>query len=687
MNRMLSHMVAILTLCGAGAVFGVEFYVSPKGDDRNPGTLDRPFKTLERARAAVRGLNIQGGGKVPDGGVTVWLRGGRYELAETFVLGPEDSGQEGRPIVYRAYEQEQPLLSGGRLIHGWNKLDHDVPGLPEAARGKIRVASLPEAKDGKWPFRQLWKNGQRLTRARWPNTGESAFRVLDAAWPSQAALKDPAAIEDWRRTLRQSWRKIQFKDTAAFSGGALPADLANGPAELFCCNSGRWATMRIPIAAAAGAQVRLTEPAGYLTYYWGGMMTMCALDGAGWIENALSLLDQPGEWFLDRAAGRLYYIPSDGDEPNGCDIVAPLLEKLVWLRGTPEAPVRHVEFRGLAMEHAEWPLPAFGYRPTLGCFFGTQMTPLVAHPPERPGSIRPRDEFPEYSLPAAVDLMYARTCRMVACRVAHVGGSGIGLGEGCRQNQIVGCQVFDTGGNGVHVGLPHGPICAEDFAWARKEDEPDANQVLSCHIHHTSEMDWGAYGILNSYANRTRIAHNLVEHLPYSGIAACFSWACFPTGRDLEVTVEDNHIHHVMLRLFDGGAIYTKDGVARSSVIRGNRIHDVGTGHWQCNGIFLDDGSYGFRIEENLISNVRTPVRFNNTSKEKFAWGANYVGSREEAAQLNGREGGKATLDSEVRPLEDAPRELLEKAGPEEPFRSLLFDTIAHPDRQMTALN
>lgn len=444
----------------------------------------------------------------------------------------------------------------------------------------------------------------------------------------------------------------------------LPEDLGKGYAELFCRNDGRWATMRIPVAGGEGARLRLREPAGLLSYYWGGMRLMSAVDGLGHIQNALSLLEYPGEWYLDRDAGTVYYLPPEGEDPNAREMVAPLLEQLLCLRGTPAVPVRHVAFEGIAFEHAEWPLPAFGFRPCLGCYYGTEHTPLVADVPARPGSLRPRDEFPEYSLPAAVDLMYAENCRIEACRVSKVGATGIGLAEGCRNNRVIGCEVFDAGGHGIHIGMPHGPVCAEDFAWERTGDEPRNNAVLACHVHHAGQMDWGAYGIFNSYADRTRIAHNLVEQQPYCGIAACFSWFCFPTGRDLEVTVEHNHIHHVMLKLFDGGAVYTKDSVATTSLIRGNRIHDVGLGHWECNGLFMDDGSRGFRIEDNIIHNVGTPIRFNQCSKEHFSWGTNYLGARGEAVQTIGHGGGATTLDGDVRSAEDAPRALLQSAGP-----------------------
>ncbi len=273
--------------------------------------------------------------------------------------------------------------------------------------------------------------------------------------------------------------------------------------------------------------------------------------------------------------------------------------------------------------------------------------PMVGAKGVPAGSIRPRDEYPEYCLPAAVDLIYARKCLLELCRVGHVGASGIGLGEGCRRNRVVGCEVSDAGGHGIHAGLAHGPICGEDFDWKCAEDEPQRNEILNCYVHHTGQMDWGAYGIMSTYCRGTRIAHNLVEQQPYSGICACFSTCAFPTGREEDVAVEYNHVHDVMQKLNDGGGIYTKDGVAKTSVIRGNLVHDVGGCNW---GIYLDDGTYGFHLEDNILYNAT--MRINDArgvTPECFTWGKNYIGDP------------------------NYPRALAEKAGPEEPYRSLLL--------------
>jgi len=102
----------------------------------------------------------------------------------------------------------------------------------------------------------------------------------------------------------------------------------------------------------------------------------------GYIENASSLLDQAGEWYLDRKAGTVYYLPLPARTPArgvyGCETA------------NASATERHAPGPGavcgvprLRLEHAEWPMPAIGYRPCLGCAYGTQLTPLRADVPCR----------------------------------------------------------------------------------------------------------------------------------------------------------------------------------------------------------------------------------------------------------------------------------------------------------------
>ena len=150
-----------------------DFFVSPKGNDRwsgrlaDPAGADGPFATAARARRAVRELLPT---LNPRSTVRVVLRGGTYFLDETLTLGPEDSGARGAPVVYAAAAGEKVVLSGGRRIAGgrWG----------DANGRKAWIVDLPEVKEGKWSFRQLFVNGQRRPRTRLPEQGEYRIESL-----------------------------------------------------------------------------------------------------------------------------------------------------------------------------------------------------------------------------------------------------------------------------------------------------------------------------------------------------------------------------------------------------------------------------------------------------------------------------------------------------------------------------
>jgi hypothetical protein len=138
------------------------FYVATNGCDRWSGRLpepnaartDGPLASLSGARDAIRRRRVAGG---PDEPVEVRVRGGLYRLSEPLRLGPGDSGTAASPITYRACPGEHVVISGGRRITGW-----------EPHGDGVFQTSLPEVRRGTWHVRQLFCNGQRLTRARWP---------------------------------------------------------------------------------------------------------------------------------------------------------------------------------------------------------------------------------------------------------------------------------------------------------------------------------------------------------------------------------------------------------------------------------------------------------------------------------------------------------------------------------------
>lgn len=150
-----------------------EIHVSPDGDDGSPGTKDKPLRTLEAARDAVR--RSRG-----EGGIAANLKGGRYFLAAPLALGEQDSGTKGAPVVYRAAEGATVVVDGGARIDAltFRKVTEPegLARLHPTARGQVWAADLRAARqtdlfDGNPLAPQISFCGQMLRLARWPNSG------------------------------------------------------------------------------------------------------------------------------------------------------------------------------------------------------------------------------------------------------------------------------------------------------------------------------------------------------------------------------------------------------------------------------------------------------------------------------------------------------------------------------------
>jgi hypothetical protein len=91
----------------------LSYFVSPSGDDAGPGTRENPFRTIERARAAVQTVN-----RAMTSDIVVYLRAGTYPISRPLAFGPADSGFNGYQVRYEAYGHEVPVVSGGVRVTG-----------------------------------------------------------------------------------------------------------------------------------------------------------------------------------------------------------------------------------------------------------------------------------------------------------------------------------------------------------------------------------------------------------------------------------------------------------------------------------------------------------------------------------------------------------------------------------------
>jgi len=521
--------------------------------------------------------------------ITVHLRGGIYRLDRTLVFGPEDGGCAQYSVTYKASPGGRPVLSGGRVITGFKRGQDD-----------IWTVKLADVKAGTWWFRQLYAGGQRLARGRYPQEG---FLKI--------------------KSVSKDHTKLRFAN-------ALPAaDLGSGDTEVVVVQN--WSISREPVAQSNTEELTAETPIG-----WVGHMACLPKPGMSvFFEHALAFVDEPGQWYLDRKTGVLHYRAAQSEDPNKRRFVAPVLRQLIDIQGHRDRPVRNLHFAGIGFEHTAFLMPDIGYGGIQACYHGTTVKEAVT-----------------YAVDAAIELDYAENCSITKSYLQRIGGSAIGLGAGCRSNRIVGCLIADIGATGINIGHMQvkNPLWAD---WSHVRDVPVNNEVANCYIHHCGAEFWGAHGIFDAMTRDTHIHHNEVAYIPYGGIATGYVWG---TGRTSQqgCVIEYNHIHEVMLKLNDSGCIYTL-GFQPGSIIRGNLMHGVRFGGFAggqiCNnGIFFDEGSKGFLLEDNVIYDVdqrrgakNTPVRFNRSSRDWQIWINNSITSDDaapEAAQALAKKAG-----------------------------------------------
>jgi parallel beta-helix repeat protein len=518
--------------------------VSTQGNDTWSGKLaqpnqlrtDGPFATISRAQTAIRELKGKGPLSQP---VTIYVRGGRYDLSEPIVLTPEDSGTAEYPVSIEAYEGEVPILSGGKSITGWEQVKRE-------GEGELWRARVPGARDGSWYFHELFVNGQRRQRARTPNTGY--FNVDGAITPNR-----PASFKFHEGDIQPAW--VTKRDVEIVA-------LLN------------WAGFRMPIKAV-DATAHTVTLAGR-RQHWGNEK------GARyWVENALEALDAPGEWYLDRQAGWVYYSPMAGEDITRAEVVAPRLEQLVRLRGYDQECrefVENIRFRGLVFAYTDWSYP----EPGIWSAWSTPETGYV----DMQGAVE---------IPAAVDGLGVVSCSFQKCRFEHLGGYAVAIERASRDNQIVDNEMTDLGAGGVKVG----PIKDHN----ESDNEMTSGNVISGnHIHHIGKVFPGGVAVWIGQSSGNTVSRNHIHDTFVYAISVGWSWGYMPTAARDNI-IELNHIHDVGLHtLSDLGCVYTL-GTQPGTVIRKNLCHDVtryerGYGGW---GIYLDEGSSNILVENNIV--------------------------------------------------------------------------------------
>jgi len=400
-------------------------YVATNGCDAWSGRLcepnaertDGPFASLARARDAVRALKTSTG--LPPGGVEVVVRGGEYRLAEPLAFNAGDSGTQDAPIGYRAADDETVRLSGGVPITDWQPVTDTeaLKRLPPEAHGHVRQADLRAhgvsdfgtmESAPNWassdPGLEVFFRGERMTLARYPNEGFLHIAAL--------------AVEDGHHVLGTPGSnvgrfRIEGEADRLRRWAAEPAAMLHG--YWFW----DWADQRIAVKEIDLAQSEITldesSPHGY-GYRMGQWF---------YAFNLLCELDRPGEWYLDRARGILYFWPPEPMQ-NG-DVTVSVLRDPVTFEN-----VNYLTFQGFALEAAR----------------GT-----------------------------AIKVRGGEAVRIAGVMIWNVGGDAVQVAGG-RRHTICDCEICYTGDGGIHLD-----------GGDRRTLTPGGHEAVNNHVHHIARWN------------------------------------------------------------------------------------------------------------------------------------------------------------------------------------------------------
>ncbi|MFI1791012.1 discoidin domain-containing protein [Streptomyces olivaceoviridis] len=589
-------------------------YVSPTGKDTGRGTARHPFKTLEHARDHVRDVKDKAGGDVH-----VRLESGTYRLSRTFALTAEDSGADGRTVVYEAAPGAHPVISGGRRVTGWTPVDADQ---------KVYKAKLSNL-----DTRQLYVNGELKTRAR-SQKNPSGFSKTSTGY----TFTDKS-LDDYKR-----------------------------PSDLEVVSAWGWKLMRCPVASISGNAMTVQQPCWHNANLQQGQ----EIQNPTWLENARELLDSPGEWYLDKGVGEVYYMPEKGEDMSAADVTVPAVQDLVDLNGTRGAPVSDVAFKGITFAYSTWLEPS---------------SP-DGHIEGQAGFRMVGDDNPDFDstrlhwkkTPGAVNVSHGQHITFEGDTFTHLGAVGLNLNTGTQHTTITGNVFRQIAATGIQVGgVEWRDAHPDDPRDITKDTVVDNNVVTQA-----ADQYNGSLGILAGYTDSTTITHNKVYDLPYSGISVGWGWgltdqggnSAYPNNAGVPVSdsptisrdtvVTHNEISDIMKSQADGGAVYTLSSNPGGTV-SGNYIH--GVPEYAYGAVYHDEGSRHWKNTGNAFCDVAYQWLLMNHAEDNKAQG-NFTTKPNFSVQYlskNNEVNGNVTVGA----CDQLPASIVDDAGLEPGYRHL----------------
>ena len=563
---------------GPASAAGATLYAAPSGTGTSC-SASQPC-SLSAAQAAVRSM-VAG----MSGDIVVQLADGVYRLPAPLRLTAADSGTGGHAVVWQAAPSAHPVFSGAERVTGWTLAD---------AGKNIWQANAGAGTDA----RQLYVDGAEATRAR-TAVNRSDFTA------SATGLR--------------------------FSNGALAYlnNLAN-PGRVEVEGIGSFTDRYSPVAGITGNLITMRQPVWNDNNFGYDTLASPFRASTMYLENAREFLDAPGEWYLDPGTGVLSYIPLAGQNMSSADVELPLLQSLVDIGGTYDAPAHDVTLSGVTFAGTSWLGPSgdqgYADQQTGAYLAGTWNWPAFGSCTS--GCTQFEAARPHWSqMPAAVQVSAANAITFTGDQFVDLGQNALGIGNDAdahasgvglgASSVTVTRSVFTADAAGAIVA---GGVQA-DAHHPSDSRMTDRDLTITDNLVHDIGLDYrGITSFLPTYVTNATISHNEIYNMPYSGLSDGFGWGANDAGGSNDYAnrglynyqpryttpttatnnrITDNYIHDIMQQMNDGGCVYTLSADP-SAVISGNYcLHTHGYF-----GLYFDEGSRYYSATGNVFSDV-----------------------------------------------------------------------------------
>ena len=570
----------VVALASPASAAVTTLYAAPSGTG-TACSAEQPC-SLSAAQSAVRAINSN-----MSDDIVVQLADGVYRLSEPLRFTAADSGTNGRTVTWQAAPSARPVISGARAVTGWSVAD---------SGRNIWRANVGTGVDP----RQLYVNGAPAVRAR------TTLNRSDFTFTSTGMRFSNSALGYLNNVANQN--RIQLESVNSFTD------------------------RYVSVQSISGNVITMQQPGWSNNNFGYDVFNAPHRAGPLYITNAYEFLDAPGEWYVNTGTGTLYYIPQSGQNMSSVSVELPVLQSLVGVGGTYDAPAHHLTFSGITFTGTSW----LGASSNQG-YADQQTGSYIAGNWSWPNFGSCNQGCPQFEaarpnwsqMPAAVQVSAANNITFTGSQFVNLGQTAIGIGNdanahasgvglGASNITISRSEIARNAAGGIVIGGvradAHHP---SDQRMVNRDITVTNNRM------HDLGLDYrGVVSVFTTYVTNATLSYNEVYNMPYTGMSIGYGWGANDAGgsnhyadRGLynyqprystPTTASNNrlignYIHDVMQQMTDGGCIYTLSNHP-SGLIRDN--YCLRTNGWF--GLYFDEGSRYFTATNNVFSSTGT---------------------------------------------------------------------------------